>query len=222
MTDTKQNLAEFARKKRYLHLVEKLHGGKPLTKQEIAELEQFEAEPLGDTVVKTMEEVARVMEVTYRTVQRWKKEGMPVTEQGLYDLRTIYAWRDRRNSTGEEKEGKAYWDEKVQKYRATLLEIELKKTQGELLPRKEVEKGRIARILAVKRAFLALPTRLAPVLAMKEPREIEAIIYEEICEIIDDFAGVRHDGKEKKTKYMDAEGEGSVEAAGENRGEPLG
>ena len=39
MTDSKQNLAEIARKKRHLHLIEKMHNGKALSKQEIAELE---------------------------------------------------------------------------------------------------------------------------------------------------------------------------------------
>ena len=34
----KQNLADIARKKRYLHLIEKLHSGTPLTKVEIKEL----------------------------------------------------------------------------------------------------------------------------------------------------------------------------------------
>ena len=86
VTDKKQNLAEIARKKRHLYLIEKMQSRKPLTAQEIAELEQFEAEPLGPAIVKTMEEVAKVMDVAYRTVQRWKKDGMPTTKEGLYDL----------------------------------------------------------------------------------------------------------------------------------------
>ena len=86
MSDEKQNLAEIARKKRYLHLIEKMHGGKALSKQEIKELEELEVEMVGQGVVKTMEEVAKIMDVSYRTVQRWKKDGMPVTKDGYYDL----------------------------------------------------------------------------------------------------------------------------------------
>ena len=82
MADQKQSLADIARKKRHLHLIEKMHGGAPLTKPEIAELELFEAEPLAPTVVKTIEEVAKVMDVSYRTVQRWKQDGMPTTKDG--------------------------------------------------------------------------------------------------------------------------------------------
>ena len=188
----KQKLSDIARKKRYLSLVENLHSGTPLKKPEIRELEEFEAEPLEPTVVKTMEEVAKVMVVSYRTVQRWKKDGMPVMGDGHYDLEAIRVWHDGRPSKGAETEGKAYWDEKIRKYKAALLRIELKRAEGEVVSRDEVERGRIERIMAVKRSFLAMPTRLAPLLAMKEPREIETALYEAIGEIIDEFAGSKH------------------------------
>ena len=198
MTDEKQNLAEIARKKRYLHLIEKMHGGKPLSNQEIKELEDFEAESLGEAVVKTMEEVARIMDVSYRTVQRWKKDGMPVTKDGYYDLDQIKAWHDGTGISDDEEElqGKAYWDEKIRKFKATLLELETRKATGELIPREDVEKGQIARVMAIKRAFLALPSQVAPKLAMKEPREIEVIIYEAISAIVDEFAGVKNNEEE--------------------------
>lgn len=224
MNEQNQNLAEIARKKRYLHLIEKLHGGRPLSKQEIKELEDFESEPLGDTVVKTIEEVAKIMEVNWRTVYRWKRDGMPVTKDGFYDLEEIKKWHEEKsgNADGQETEGKAYWDEKIRKYKATLLEIEIKKVTGDLLPRDEVEKGRIARIVVVKRALLALPTRMAPILAMKEPREIEAELYEAIIEILEEFAGVRNGNKEERDAGLDTTGEGDVEAAGENNGQSVG
>jgi len=194
----RQKLSDIARKKRYLSLVEKLQGGKPLSKSEIRELEEFEAEPLEPTVVKSMEEVAKVMDVSYRTVQRWKKDGMPVMSDGYYDLEAIRAWHDGRPSKGAESEGKAYWDEKIRKYKAALLRIELKRAEGEVVLRDDVERGRIERIMAVKRSFLAMPTRLAPLLAMKEPREIETALYEAVGEIIDEFAGSKHDKTSKR------------------------
>ena len=225
MTEQKQNqnLAEIARKKRYLHLIEKLHGGTALSKQEIKELEDFEAEPLGDTVVKTIEEVAKIMEVNWRTVYRWKRDGMPVTKDGFYDLEEIKKWYDGRTGNADEEiEGKIYWEIKLRKYKASLLELELKRVTGELLPRDEVEKGRIARIIAVKRAFLALPTRLAPLLAMKEPREIEVELYEAISEIIDEFAGERNAHKETGQGNLATSREASVETAGKDNSQPVG
>ncbi len=188
----KQKLAEIARTKRYLYLIEKIHSGKPLSNKEINELEIFEKEPQSDTVVKSAEEVAEVMDVSERTIYRWRNEGMPVTKDGFYDLEQIRIWVEEKEKASDES-GKAFWEAKIRKYKATLLEIDLKKAQEELVSKEEVEKGEVARIVAVKRAFLAVPTRMAPLLAMKEPREIEALLYEEIGEIIDEFAGVRNE-----------------------------
>ncbi|HAH21644.1 MAG: hypothetical protein A2Y00_05425 [Omnitrophica WOR_2 bacterium GWF2_43_52] len=215
----KQNLAEIARKKRHLYLIEKMQSRKPLTAQEIAELEQFEAEPLGPAVVKTMEEVAKVMDVAYRTVQRWKKDGMPTTKEGFYDLDEIKVWHEQRNL--DQAEDRAYWNTKILKHKATLLEMEVKKATSELMPREEVERGRIARIIAVKRSFLALPTRMAPVLAMKEPREIEAELYQAIIEIIEEFAR-DDDSDDPRQENLDAAGEAGVETAGEDNSQPVG
>jgi len=224
MTDSKQNLAEIARKKRHLHLIEKMHNGKALSKQEITELEQFEAEPLAPTIVKTLDEVARVMGVSYRTAQRWKKDGMPETKDGYYDLETVRTWHAARLEEESSAEGKAFWEERIRKYRATMLELELKKMTGELVSRDEVESGRIARIISVKRSLLAVPTRLAPVLAMKEPREIESVLYEALSEIIDEFSGVRktHETIGNKPQHLDAAGTAGVEASGKDNGQPLG
>lgn len=217
--DKKQNLADLARKKRYLHLVEKLHSGTPLSKQEITELEVFESDPLDDAIVKTIEEVSKIMEVSLRTVYRWKRDGMPVTQEGYYDLDEIKRWYDGRSVIDDEElEGKIYWETKLRKYKATLLELELKKVKGDLLDRGEVEKGRIERIIAVKQAFLALPSRLAPVLAMKKPRGVEGLLYEAISEIIDEYAGVKHVINDKeKSGSMDKGRKKSVEKTRENK-----
>jgi len=224
---TPQSIAELASKKRYIHLVEKMQRG-ALTRSEIAELRQFEAGPLPSTIVKTAEEVAKVMEVTYRTVQRWKREGMPVTKEGFYDLEEIKAWHLSRTEKGKRAKGKDFWDEKISKFKAGLLELELLETSGMLLRKEEVERERINRIMIVKRTFLALPTRMAPILAMKEPREIEALLYEAIGEIIDEFAGAKRDeqnkalDKEARTVSLDPGREAGLEASGEDKCQPLG
>ncbi|MCK9555001.1 helix-turn-helix domain-containing protein [bacterium] len=198
----KQNLSEIARKKRYLHLIEKIHSGKPLSNREIRELEEFEKEPQSDTIVKSAEEVAEVMDVSERTIYRWRNEGMPVTKDGYYDLEKIRIWVEEKEKASNES-GKIFWEAKIRKYKATLLEIDLKKAQNELVLREEVEKAEVARIIAVKRSFLALPTRMAPILAMKEPREIETLLYEEIGEIIDEFAGVKNEDIDTRQNDME-------------------
>jgi|GEM_PF-584382 len=227
VTFNKHSISELADKRRYLYLVEKMQRG-ALTRSEIAELRRYEAGPLPDTIVKTSEEVAKVMEVTYRTVQRWKREGMPITKEGFYDLEEIKAWHLSTLAKGKRAKGKDFWDEKISKFKAGLLELELLETSGMLLPKEDVERDRINRIIAIKRTFLALPTRMAPLLAMKEPREIEALLSEAVGEIIDEFAGAKQDEQKEildKTSGpdgLDKGRESGVEATGENKRQPLG
>ena len=195
----KPNIVEIAKKKRHLYLYEKLHSGTPLTQSELKELERLEAvSNLPNGVVDTKEKVAKALDVSVRTVYYWAKEGMPVTQEGNYDLLEIKAWRMTQQSHKDLRDTeKDKWDIEYRKNKALLAELDLNRALGEVLPRDEVEKGRIARIIAVKRSFLALPTIMAPLLAMKEPREIETLLYDAIAEIIDEFAGVRkgHNGE---------------------------
>jgi len=188
----KKSIVDIAKKKRQLYLLDKLQREKPLSPAEIKEIEAFEGSPLPPGYVKTQKEVALALDVDKRTVERWIGDGMPVTPEGNYDLLDIKAWRMTKrlykDLDGTEKDK---WDIEYRKNKALLIKIEYEKTLGLLLPKDEVMKGRIARIMAVKNAFFALPARLAPVLAMKEPWEIQVILHEAIAEIIDDFAGVR-------------------------------
>ena len=230
MTEQKKSLAEIAKKQRYLYLVENLQRGKTPTKQEVAELEKFEAESLPSMVVQTYQEVAKVLEVSIKTVQRWKKEGMPITKDGYYDLEQIKDWQKKRIEESEkyDRESKAYWDQKLLKGKVEKIELEIKKLREVLVSKEEVEQERVTRIMAVKRAFLALPTSLASVLAMKEPREIQTTLYEAIGEIIDDFAGVKKIKKIKKikkkknSKSVDSNRDSGMEAARKDEGESMG
>ena len=197
--DKKPNIVEIAKKKRHLYLYEKLHSGTPFTQAELKELERLEAASnLPNGVVDTKEKLAKALGVSVRTVYYWAKEGMPVTPDGNFDLLEIKAWRMTEQSHKDLRDTeKDKWDIEYRKNKALLAEIDLNRALGELISRDEVEKGRIARIIAVKRSFLALPTVMAPLLAMKEPREIETLLYDAIAEIIDEFAGVRkgHNGE---------------------------
>lgn len=222
MADQKQNLAEIARKKRYLHLVQKLHDGKALSKQEIAELEQFEAEPLGPTIVKSIVEVAEVMGISYRTAQRWKKAGMPMTKVGFYDLEEIKDWHLKRNETNKIKEGKDYWDEKIKKYRATLLKLAVKKETEELISRKEVKAEFEARLLALTRSIGALPREAAPAMEGMDVKQREAYLTERIEDIRNQFAepifGGEDNGENQGRRQDDLESgrEGNLEISGED------
>jgi len=185
------DILTMARKKRHIHLLEKIQKGKSLSSRELRELEKFEGTPLPPGVVKTQEEVAKAFHVSTRTVQYWTRDGMPRTKKGFYDLIEVQAWREikkqQRNKT-KKTIGKEDWNAKYRKYKAQLAEIELKKAYGQVVSRKEVEKGQVARILVVKRALLSLPKVVAPVISGMEPREIQVYLTAKIKEIIEQFS----------------------------------
>jgi len=192
-------IIEMAKKRRHIHLLEKMQRGKSatptLSKTEIKELESFERDPSSPGIVDSQEKVAKVFGVAVRTVERWAKDGMPVTPQGRYDLLEIRAWRtiknQRKNSGTGKNNNVDLWDSRYRECKAKLAEIALKKAVGELLPRETVEADLVHISLTVKRAFLGLPRQVAPQLAGLEPRQIESLLSTRIQEIIGKFA----DGK---------------------------
>jgi phage terminase Nu1 subunit (DNA packaging protein) len=207
-------VVEMAKKRRHIHLLEKLQRGKSstpsLSKNEIRELEDLEQDPNSPGTVDSQEKVAKVFGVHVRTVARWVKNGMPVTAQGKYDLLEVRAWRtlkhQKKGAAGGKKNQEEFWDAKFREYKAKLAEISLKKSLGELIPRETVERDLVQISLTVKRAFLALPRQVAPQLAGLDPRQIEALLSIRINEIISKFA----DGKifieqSKKKRKKDAE-----------------
>lgn len=183
-----------AKKKRQIHLYEKIQKGQSLSRSELKELENFEGPPPEAGVVDTQEKVAHAFRVKVRTVQYWVRDGMPVRPDGKYSIMDIKDWRlVKKNPNG--KQQSFGWGEKekqnatFRKFKAKLAEIEYKKAIGDLIPRAEVERGRIERIQTVKKALLALPKRMAPQLVGLEARELETVLKERMEEIITDFAG---------------------------------
>ena len=189
-----------AKKKRQIHLYEKIQKGQSLSRSELKELENFEGPPANPGIVDSQEQVARVFNVKLRTVQYWVKDGMPVRQDGKYSITDINAWRlVKKGPTGKQKS--FGWGEKekqdavFRKYKAKLVEIDYKKAIGDLIPRAEVERGRVERIQTVKKSLLALPKRMAPQLVGLEARQIEVILKERMDEIIADFSGLKNKHK---------------------------
>jgi len=154
-------------------------------------------------IVKTVEELAEAMHVSDRTILRWKKKGMPITEEGYYDLEAVRTWNKKRLGLlpTTESDGEPYWRKMIAKNRARLLEVQVKKLEGKLLSKEEVELREITRIIEAKKVFLALPGIVAPTLAMKAAEKVETILYKAMNEIIDDFARniINKDEKGSKT-----------------------
>lgn len=191
-----ENLIEMAKKRRHLHLVEKLARGKASTpalkKAEIRELEEFEKGPGKPGIVDTQEKVARAFGVTTRSVEHWVRDGMPVTPKGEYDLIEIRNWREFRKQRGSSKNKSKnmldHWEAEYREWKAKKMRVEYMEMMGKLIPREAVEKDLIRISLSLKRAFLSLPRTVASQLEGLDPREIDVILTKRIRDIISMFA----------------------------------
>ena len=182
-----------AKKRRHIYLLEKLQRGKTasptLSKAELRELEQYENDPAYPGIVNSQEKVAKVFDVSIRTVQNWVRDGMPVSSEGKYDLLEVRAWRLIRSQRKRSKEGKKTdWEQRYREYKARLTELELKKEMGEVIDLRQAEKEIIYNILGIKRRLLALPKEIAPQLAGLETRKIFELLTSRLNELLSGFA----------------------------------
>ena len=205
----KQNpkIIEMAKKRRHIHLLEKLQRGKSasptLNKSELKELEQFENDPNSPGIVDTLEKIAKIFGVSVRTVTYWKKDGMPVTSKGKYNLEDIHNWRKFKKQQKKISEKKTIpWDVRFREFKARTAELNFKRAIGELIPRDIVEKEIIQVSLGIKRLLLALPQQVAPQLVGLDSRQICNLLTARITEAIKDIA----EGKKlvKKIKNVKA------------------
>lgn len=139
----------------------------------------------------TAREVAGLWGVTAQAVGLWHRAGCPRNEDGTYALKGVIGWREARIREEEKSRGedRAPSLERMRQARAEQEELKLSVVKGELLRREDVERGRVARVVALKRGLLALPRVAAPLLVGLELREIQALLKEQIEERIREFAG---------------------------------
>ncbi|HUW32963.1 MAG TPA: hypothetical protein VM223_15250 [Planctomycetota bacterium] len=201
---------ELARKKRHLHLLQKMQQGQALTPGELKELEEYErmpkaGKPTAPTpsspgICRSQKELGQVFGVTARTVQYWTVEGCPRNADGSYSILAVQQWKAAREHTAqadaEEDEddelgghSKEFWEARYRRIKSELARLELDKATGKLLEAEEVEKGRVARITIVRRKLLPIPRQIAPALVGLEPHEIEAALAERLRDICVEFAG---------------------------------
>ena len=141
-------------------------------------------------------DVAEFYGVTAQAVGLWvKNEGCPRDDDGTYNLKDVNEWRTSQETEGprtateiEATERKKIADAEIAENKARRSSIELGELEGRYLLRDEVEKGRVARIVAVKAAMEKMHTKLAPLLTMKSKAEVSSILYEATQEIMEQFS----------------------------------
>ncbi len=206
MDEKSQNIIEIARKKRYISLVEKLSSGS-LSAKELKELEEFEKTERkneSDIIDGTVDlpTISVYLEKSPRMVRRYIKQGMPVIrdsqgEISRFKVGEVFKWLYA--SQNPEDGTKDFWENEYRKNRAKLSELELKEKERELIPFADHVSIIKNQIRGIKSGFLRLPKYIAPKLQHEDPKVICEILDMELRGIINQFAGVKINDKDRKS-----------------------
>ncbi len=146
------------------------------------------------------EDIAKRLEVHWRTVCNWAKEGCPHERRGpgrpyYFNEAEVKKWltsQDRTGKPGRPENGhnKPYNQAKLMltEEQALLARIKRQEEEGKLHDVDECGRRRLAQVYAVKAAFLSLPRSVAPELTRKKRAQIEEILTKRITDICEDFA----------------------------------
>jgi len=139
--------------------------------------------------------------VTARTITNWIRAGLPQRDDGCFDTAQTDLWVNRKRgilppaAAGLEPgaaatdKGKDFYDRENKRWQAKLKRLDFERRQGELIERAQLERERVARVVALKQALLTIPRSMAPILAATtEPREVERILERAISRAIERFS----------------------------------
>lgn len=152
-------------------------------------------------------EAVNLLGASDSTIRRWVREGCPherVGTQIMLDLKAVRDWHTERRGTPDVtgrgrpsvldtapenvKEAIAVATLRKLVAQAERVEHDLAEKRGQVLPRAEVETGRLARIAFVRAGLLALPARLAQRCAGRDAVEVEREADEEVRKLLEGFS----------------------------------
>ncbi|MEW6440727.1 MAG: hypothetical protein AB1640_07280 [bacterium] len=125
--------------------------------------------------------LAAVFQVSPSTVSRWTKDGLERDPDGRFDIRAAVEWALERargtaaEHTDESEEGQR-WLTALRRERALLVGLERRQREGELLPRTEIEKGHVDRILELKRSLFLLSRRIGHRVAVGSEQKLKDVV----------------------------------------------
>lgn len=135
----------------------------------------------------SVEQVAKLLNLTPRRVQQLVKDGMPQEARGQYDALKCMMWYIRylqdKVTAREAEDGPSLSSERLRGERAKsdLLEMERDEKRGRLQDSAAVVKVYATRVMSARTRMLAIPTKVAPMLlGAKDTTTIEATIKSEI------------------------------------------
>jgi len=171
------------------NLAKRLQLGHTLTAAERRHMEALAAGATDPdpTFVRSVYELAAVIGVERKTIQRWAKlEGAPEPRpDGRLEVAAWRAFKATRRAGERDEEGTTDEKEKSNRLKNEKLQIEIAALKHEYIERAEVEQWVSGMIIAAKNVLLGLPSALAMQVVGLNPTETEALIRQGINEALD-------------------------------------
>lgn len=181
---------------------------------------------MADAATYSVEIIARLLDLTTRRVQQLSQEGViPKAERGRYELvpavRGYISYLKERSLNP----GVVSFDEvRARKIaaEAEMAEIELREKKGQLISANEVVDSWGEIVGACRSKLLAVPAKIAPVVAVEDnPAVCKQIVEEQIGEALYELA--KYVAATAETDVdIDVSDSGDVEATSSSDGEQLG
>jgi phage terminase Nu1 subunit (DNA packaging protein) len=129
----------------------------------------------------TSQEISILFGVSRRTVENWKREGMPHMKRGIPFCEAFKWWRaERFKELGELREART----RREIARARMAELEMQGKEGSLIDRNVPIEWLRGHIFEVKTVLEGIPRRLSGELApIQNEKEIEFVLRREIRSI---------------------------------------
>jgi hypothetical protein len=144
------------------------------------------------------------MGVHRKTVQRWRKSGLPIEPDGSFNVDRIAAWRGEKpmkRSAGSagNPDGRfgdapadvselAYWETEFKKFRAKIHELDFLQKRGQLVERDKVEQLLVDRASYFKKTLLQMSRRLSLKIANKDAQICQKIIDDFVYELLENYS----------------------------------
>ena len=137
------------------------------------------------TWAKNQTELASILGVTRKSIQRWRKEpGFPAARSnGNWNVQEVKTWCQEKDKKTDDEDGNAKYDLEVRRLEAICesLELKLEIERGNHIHIEEVWQQTAQLVGAIKTKLLQIPSALAPALvAIDDVHEMQARLKETV------------------------------------------
>lgn len=163
------------------NLIKKVQAGGILTDKQMQVVDEFTEDVTAassKTFAKNQVELADLLGVNRKTIQRWKKDPtFPKTRpDGRYHVRDIVDWKELHGARAGDLHSKESVQVKSLILQNEKLEIQVGILKGEYTPNVDIDQQVSEMVHQAKRELLSLPASLAPQVVGQSIAEAEKII----------------------------------------------